>query len=191
LIALIKKALVNQVRLFRDRLVVERLAARNTTCRLDPRALIKVGKGCEVRLGKGVAIGAFSAIIVESDNRTTAPENVTLQIGDRTYIGELNNIRAAGTTTIGSDCLISQGVSIIGSNHSSALGMLMTEQASRTDKSGVVIGDDVWIGTNSTILPGVTIGSGAIVAAGSVVTSDVAGNTIVAGCPARLLKVRQ
>ena len=50
--------------------------------------------------------------------------------------------------------------------------------------SPITIGNDVWIGGHSTILPGVTIGDGAVIAAGSVVTKDVAPRTLVAGNPA-------
>ena len=52
----------------------------------------------------------------------------------------------------------------------------------------IVLGKNVWIGSNSTILQGVTIGDGAIIAAGSVVTKDVAANTIVGGVPARFIR---
>jgi maltose O-acetyltransferase len=52
----------------------------------------------------------------------------------------------------------------------------------------ITVEDYVWIGGNSTILPGVTIGKHAIVAAGSVVTKDVPPNTIVGGNPARLIR---
>ena len=52
----------------------------------------------------------------------------------------------------------------------------------------VIIGDDVWIGGNCTILPGVTIGHNVVVAAGAVVTKDVPDNCVVAGCPARVIK---
>ncbi len=52
----------------------------------------------------------------------------------------------------------------------------------------VTIGDDVWIGGNCTILPGVTIGSNVVVAAGAVVTKDVPDNCVVAGVPARVVK---
>ena len=52
----------------------------------------------------------------------------------------------------------------------------------------IVIGDDVWIGGHSTILPGVVIGDGAVIAAGSVVTENVEPLTLVAGNPARLKK---
>ena len=50
------------------------------------------------------------------------------------------------------------------------------------------IKDKAWIGSNATILPGVTIGEGAIVAAGAVVTKDVMAKTIVGGVPAKLIK---
>ena len=50
------------------------------------------------------------------------------------------------------------------------------------------IGKHVWIGSNATVLPGVTIGDGAIVAAGAVVTKDVPKNTIVSGVPARVMR---
>lgn len=52
----------------------------------------------------------------------------------------------------------------------------------------VVIGDDVWIGGNCTILPGVTIGNNVVVAAGAVVTDDVPDNCVVGGIPAKVLK---
>lgn len=52
----------------------------------------------------------------------------------------------------------------------------------------VVIGDDVWIGGNCTILPGVTIGNNAVIAAGAVVTKDVPDNCVAGGVPARVIK---
>ena len=54
--------------------------------------------------------------------------------------------------------------------------------------SSIKIGNDVWIGSNATVLAGVTIGDGAIVAAGAVVTRDVAENTIVGGVPAKYIR---
>lgn len=52
----------------------------------------------------------------------------------------------------------------------------------------VIIKDDVWLGANSVILPGVTIGTGSIVGAGAVVTKDVPDYSIVAGIPARIIR---
>lgn len=58
------------------------------------------------------------------------------------------------------------------------------------DDPGVVIEDDVWVGTRAIILAGVTIGRGAVVAAGAVVTKSVPPYAIVGGNPARILRMR-
>lgn len=57
-------------------------------------------------------------------------------------------------------------------------------------KKTVVIGNDVWIGSNAIVLQGVTIGDGAVVAAGAVVTKDVPSYTVVGGVPAKVIKKR-
>jgi len=85
---------------------------------------------------------------------------------------------------IGNNCLIGPDVGIYTAGH-------RLEPEGRTlDVYGmpITIGNDVWIGGHSTILPGVTIGDGAVVAAGAVVTKDVEPNTIVGGVPAKVIK---
>ena len=67
------------------------------------------------------------------------------------------------------------------------------DKEKRIDEQGIttkpiIIGDDVWIGANAVILPGVTIGKHCVVAAGAVVTKDVPDNTIVGGVPAKEIK---
>ncbi len=52
----------------------------------------------------------------------------------------------------------------------------------------IVLGRNVWVGANSTILQGVTVGDNAIIAAGAVVTKDVAANTVVGGVPAKYIR---
>ncbi len=54
----------------------------------------------------------------------------------------------------------------------------------------MAVGHDVWIGHNATLLPGVTVGNGAVIAAGAVVTRDVGPYAIVAGVPAKKIKMR-
>ena len=65
---------------------------------------------------------------------------------------------------------------------------LRPEARSHTYPAPIVLGRNVWIGSNATILQGVTIGDNAVVAAGAVVTKDVAANTVVGGVPAKFIK---
>ena len=88
-----------------------------------------------------------------------------------------------GRITIGNGVLIGHNVVLSTLNHDPA-----PARRAWLHPAPIVIGDRVWIGSNATVLPGVTIGDGAIVAAGAVVTKDVAPNTVVAGVPARLLR---
>lgn len=115
-----------------------------------------------------------------------------LIVGNYTYIGEYNNIRAAGgDILIGDNCLISQHVTIVCTNHMCAKKLLINQQQWTSDRNYVLIEDDVWVGANSVILPGVTIHKGAVVAAGSIVTKDVPEYAIVGGNPAKILKYRE
>lgn len=106
-------------------------------------------------------------------------------IGDYTRIGIHNTI--IGPVTIGSHVNLAQGITVTALNHN------FEDKNKRIDEQGVstkpvVIGDDVWIGANAVILPGVTIGKHAVVAAGAVVTTDVPDNTVVGGVPAKVIK---
>lgn len=144
-----------------------------------------------LEIDQGSSIGAYSVLDLHTDPLAEEPTSSVLTIGERTAINEFNNIRPSGATiAIGDNCLISQFVSIIGSNHALTEEAPMRDQAWDIEKSGVTIGDDVWIGTQAVILPGVKIGDGAVVAAGSVVTVDVPARAIVGGIPARILRYR-
>lgn len=96
---------------------------------------------------------------------------------------------------IGNDVMFGPYVTIRGGNHrTDILGRSMISIADHEkrpqDDPGVIIGNDVWIGTHSIILAGVNIGDGSIVAAGSVVTRNVEPYSVVAGSPARLIAMR-
>lgn len=106
-------------------------------------------------------------------------------IGNHTRVGI--HCTLIGPLTIGNHVNLAQGIVVTALNHN------FGDTALRIDEQGVstnpiVIGDDVWIGANAVILPGVTIGRHAVVAAGAVVTKDVPDNCIVGGVPAKIIK---
>ena len=106
-------------------------------------------------------------------------------IGDHTRVGLHNTV--IGPVTIGSHVNLAQGITVTALNHNFA------EKDLRIDEQGVstnpvTIGNDIWIGANAVILPGVTIGDHSVVAAGAVVTKDVPPHTLVAGVPAKIIK---
>ena len=106
-------------------------------------------------------------------------------IGDYTRIGI--HCTVIGPVSIGSHVNLAQGIVVTALNHN------FEDATKRIDQQGVstkpvVIGDDVWIGANAVILPGVTIGRHVVVAAGAVVTKDVPEYSIVAGVPAKVIK---
>jgi acetyltransferase-like isoleucine patch superfamily enzyme len=104
-------------------------------------------------------------------------------MGDSVDIGENVIIRGGGGITVGSRVLIAAGAAIVSVGHP-----IRPPRWGVTIGNPIVIGDEVWIGINAVVLPGVTIGEGAIVAAGAVVTKDVPPYSIVAGVPAKVIK---
>ena len=106
-------------------------------------------------------------------------------IGDHTRIGI--HCTVIGPVCIGNNVNLAQGITVTALNHN------FEDPTRKIDEQGistkpVMIGDDVWIGANAVILPGVTIGHHVVVAAGAVVTKDVPDNSVVAGVPAKLIK---
>ena len=106
-----------------------------------------------------------------------------LRFGHQVFVNTGCFFMDRGGITIGDDVFIGPKVNLITINHDPD-----PDNRSATYGRPIVIEDKVWIGINSTILPGVRIGYGAIVGAGSVVTKDVPAMTIVAGNPARIIK---
>jgi maltose O-acetyltransferase len=86
---------------------------------------------------------------------------------------------------LGNNVVVGHGATFITAKHD--IGNA-TQRASAVLGYSIVIEDGVWIGANTTLLPGITVGKGAIVAAGAVVTKNVPPNTVVAGIPAKVIR---
>ena len=104
-------------------------------------------------------------------------------IGDNVFINACCHFQDHGGVFIGDCCQIGHNVVFATLNHG-----LKAEDRRTMTPAPIVLGKNVWVGSNSTILQGVTVGDNAVIAAGAVVTKDVAANTVVGGVPARKLK---
>ena len=106
-----------------------------------------------------------------------------IHLGEHVFINAGCKFQDQGGLFIGRGTHIGHNVVIATLNH-------REDPKHRADllPAPVVIGEDCWIGSNSTILPGVTIGDGAIVGAGAVVTKDIPAGMVAAGVPARVIR---
>lgn len=150
---------------------------------LNDKSKIIIGNNCQLR-GELLTFGHGGEII----------------IGDYTFIGERTKIWSAKKIVIGNRVLISHNVNIHDNNshsldanlrhedyiHISTKGMLLKEN--NLNEKEIIIGDDVWIGFNSTIMKGVRIGRGSIVGANTIVTKDIPEYVVCVGSPMRIIK---
>lgn len=159
--------------------------AKVINCKLDNNIII--GENSFVR---NTLLEKYTQI-----NRSNIIEST--KIGAYSYTGMNTVIKHA---SIGKFCSISWGVSISGGIHNYNLisphpfihlkSFGLVDSGEEIEKKKIIIGNDVWIGANATILPGIEIGNGAIVGAGSVVTKNVPDYAIVVGNPAKVIKYR-
>lgn len=108
-------------------------------------------------------------------------KNIT--VGENVFINACCHFQDHGGITIGDGCQIGHNVVFATLNHG-----LVPEDRKTTYPAPIQLGKNVWVGSNSTILQGVTIGDNAVVAAGAVVTKDVEANAVVGGVPARFIR---
>ena len=108
-------------------------------------------------------------------------KNIT--VGENVFINACCHFQDHGGVVIGDGCQIGHNVVFATLNHG-----LSPEDRKNTYPAPIVLGKNVWVGSNSTILQGVTIGDNAVVAAGAVVTKDVPANVVVGGVPAKIIK---
>jgi acetyltransferase-like isoleucine patch superfamily enzyme len=183
--------------LYRLMLTMEGLAAIEPGVRLRFASHIRLGAGSYLDQGvyihacpTGVTIGPRTLVmhgsILHVYNFRNLP-HAGITIGADSLIGEMNVIRGQGGVSIGDRVYTSPLVQIIAVNHVfDDPAKPFVEQGITAE--GIVIEDDVWIGSGAVITDGVHVGQGAVVAAGAVVTKDVPPHTVAGGIPARVLK---
>jgi acetyltransferase-like isoleucine patch superfamily enzyme len=162
----------------------------------------KITCGKSLTIGDNVEINAISKNGILIGNNVSILKNTIiectgvirelgegLEIGDNVGIAQNCFIQVRGKVKIGSNVIFGPNVSIFSENHNYLDINIPIMQQGATRK-GVIIEDDVWLGSGSRILDGVTIGKGSIIAAGAVVNKDIPSYSIVGGIPAKVIKSR-
>ena len=160
----------------------------------------------KLELGNNVFIGERSVIYqaqnggsVKIGKRTHLHQDIIIETGDggSLIIGNDTHIQPRcqfsaykGSIIIGSNVQIAPFCAFYPYNHQFASGRSIQDQDLVT-KGGIIIEDDVWIGVGAIVLDGVRIGRGAVVGAGAVVSDNIPDESIAAGVPARVVKLRK
>ncbi len=159
---------------FGRRLVLDGLAF------IGPGVVLQIAKGARIEIGRWSWLGHGCKL--------RSHEGV-ISIGAKTVLGQECTISAYQHVSIGRECVIADRVMLIDFDH----GMVEVERPIRLQgiyKRDVRVGHNCWIGYGACILRGVTVGDNAIIGTSTVVTKDVPANAVVAGAPARVLRMR-
>ena len=154
--------------------------------------LIEVEPDASVVLGNGVLLNSSNAsyhINMHSPVKLVADvPGAVIRIGAGTRLHG-TCVHAYRSVSIGRNCLIAANTQIMdGSGHDLSFDDPSRRSRTRGNARPVVIEDDVWIGANTLVLPGVSIGRGCVVAAGSVVANSIPAMSLAGGNPARVLR---
>jgi acetyltransferase-like isoleucine patch superfamily enzyme len=149
-------------------------------CFVCPDVTIEIGKGATLHLGRWSWIGHGCKIRAHEGE---------VRIGAKSVLGQECTISAFQHVSIGRECIVADRVMLIDFDH----GVVEHERPVREQgiyKRDVRVGHNVWIGYGACFLRGVTVGDNSVVGTYAVVNRDVAANAVVAGVPARVLRMR-
>jgi acetyltransferase-like isoleucine patch superfamily enzyme len=147
---------------------------------VGPRVVLQVGKGAQIELGRWSWLGHGTKIRCHEGR---------VSVGAKTVMGQECTISAFKSVKIGRECVIADRVMFIDFDH----GVVEVERPVRLQgiyKRDVDVGNNVWIGYGACILRGVTVGDNAVIGTNAVVTKDVPPNAVVAGLPAKIIRMR-
>ena len=174
------------------------------------------GEGCKIVFGDWKVVGPileaneFAHLEIENNCRNSAIPMLNLKdipariepgaiIREQVEIGRNAVIMMGAVINIGAvvgeGTMIDMGAvlggrAIVGKNCHVGAGAVLAGVVEPASATPVVIEDNVMIGANAVVIEGCRVGQGAVVAAGAVVVADVAPNTVVAGCPAKVIKIK-
>jgi acetyltransferase-like isoleucine patch superfamily enzyme len=138
----------------------------------------------KIVFGNNVNIGAYSMV---SSTSHMSKFGKGLKIGNNSGIGRFTEFGASGGITIGNDVIMGSYISFHSENHNFEDSTKLIRNQGVTS-SGIVIGNNVWVGAKVTFLDGCIIGNNCVVAAGAVVKGVFPNNVVIGGVPARILK---
>ncbi len=150
-------------------------------CFICPGVHLEIGPRATLSIGRWAWIGHGTKIRVHEGQAS---------IGAKSVLGQECTISAYQHVSIGRECIIADKVMLIDFDH----GVVDVERPIRLQgiyKRDVRVGHNVWLGYGACVLRGVTIGENSVVGTSAVVTRDVPANAVVAGVPARVLRMRE
>jgi acetyltransferase-like isoleucine patch superfamily enzyme len=150
-------------------------------CFVGPGVKIEIGRHGRLHLGRWSWIGHGCKLRVHEGE---------VRIGAKSVLGQECTISAFQHVTIGRECIVADRVMLIDFDH----GVVEVDRPVRLQgiyKRDVDVGHNVWIGYGACILRGVRVGNSAIVGTSAVVTTEVPENAVVAGVPARVIRMRE
>jgi acetyltransferase-like isoleucine patch superfamily enzyme len=168
------------VRMLRRKLFLGKRLKLDGIAFIGPGVVLQVGKNARIELGRWSWVG--------HGTKLRCHEGI-VSIGAKTVMGQECTISAYQHVKIGRECVIADRVMFIDFDH----GMVEVERPIRLQgiyKRDVNVGNNVWIGYGACILRGVTVGDNAVIGTNSVVTKDVPANAVVAGLPAKIIRMR-
>jgi acetyltransferase-like isoleucine patch superfamily enzyme len=150
-------------------------------CFICPGVQLEIGRHATLRIGRWAWLGHGTKIRVHEGE---------VSIGAKTVLGQECTISAFQHVSIGRECIVADRVMLIDFDH----GVVEVDRPIRLQgiyKRDVRVGHNVWLGYGACILRGVAIGENAIVGTSAVVTKEVPANAVVAGSPARVIRMRE
>jgi len=150
-------------------------------CFICPRVRLEIGRDAVLRIGRWAWVGHGCKIRVHEGE---------VSIGAKTVIGQDCTISAYQRISIGRECILADRVMLIDFDH----GAVEVERPVRLQgiyKRDVHVGHNVWMGYGACVLRGVSIGDNSIIGTSAVVTSSMPANAVLAGVPARVIRMRE